>query len=294
MKLSIIIVSYNTKKLLQDCLGSFYKDLPTDYEVIVVDNASEDGSVSAVKKKFPQVKIIENKKNTGYATANNQGIKKAKGEYYLLLNSDTLSSIKSFKKLVEFLDQNPKIGIVSPKLLNADKSIQQNGGALPNLFNVFAWQFFLDEIPLLTHFFNPYQLEDPEFYLKTRKTGWVSGASIMIRQSVVKKIGLLDEKIFMYAEDIDWCLRARTAGYEVWTLAESQIIHIGQGSGKKISAIVGEYKGIKYLFSKHHPNYNLLVKIILSGGALLRAIVYRIIGDKENYANYSKVFALVR
>lgn len=294
MRLSIIIVSYNTKKLVKDCLDSFLKDLPSDYEVILVDNASNDGTLELVETKFPQVKLIKNKTNTGFAQANNQGIAQAKGSYVLFLNSDTFANVDSFKTLAEFFDHHPKAGILSPKLLNPDQSIQQNGGALPTLWNVFAWQFFLDEIPLLTHLFNPYQQDDPEYYLKTRQTGWVSGAAMALRRTMLDDIGLLDKDIFMYAEDTELCLRAHLRQWQVWTVAEGEIIHIGQGSGNKAKAILGEYKGMLYLFAKHYPKQLPVIRTILYYGALVRAQVYRLLGNQEKYAYYQEATSLVR
>lgn len=294
MKLSIIIVSYNTQKLLKQCLGSIYQDLPQNYEIIMIDNASEDNSVSIVQKKYPRVRIIKNKHNLGFTQANNQGITQAKGEYLLLLNSDTIASISALDQMVQFLDKNPQIGLLAPKLLNPDGTIQQNGGGLPNLINIFAWQFFLDEIPLLTHFFQPYQQESPEYYTHTRQTGWVSGAAMMLRSSLVKKIGGLDENIFMYAEDIDICIRANQAKSQVWIYSPAEITHIGHASGSQEKAIIGEYNGLKYIFQKHYPNQAAVISSILYYGASFRTLIFTIIRHEKKANYYRQAAKLVR
>lgn len=295
LRLSIIIISYNTKQLLQDCLASFYPELPADFEVIVVDNNSTDGSVEFLKKTYPKVKLVENQQNLGYAKANNQGIKIATGKFVLLLNSDTLISVTALEKLLDFGETHPQAGVISPLLRFRDKSIQQNGGSLPNLLNMFFWQFFLDEIPLLTHLVTPYQQEDPEFYLTNRRMGWVSGACFLIPQTVLNKVGFLDEQIFMYAEDIDYCKRVSEAGYQVWSVKSAEIIHIGQGSGKKSRALLGEYQGLCYYFAKHYHNQYSMIRWILIIGAEFRAIFLgKILKRAKAYDTYKQAAQLVR
>lgn len=291
---SIIIVSYNTREVLTDCLNSFYDDLDESYEVIVVDNASTDGSVEMVQKGFPSIKLISNNQNLGYAKANNQGIKAATGAQVILLNSDTLTSASTFESLVKFALLNPKVAIVSPKLLNADKSIQHNGGALPNLINVLMWQFFLDEIPLLTHLVSPYHQDDPEFYNYTQRTGWVSGACMLLTRQCLEKVGLLDEQIFMYAEDVDYCKRASQAGLQVWTYGQASLIHLGQGSGDKSKALIGEYRGMSYFLTKHHSWLCSIMQGILISGAYTRALVYTLIGSKHVAQAYLQAAQVVR
>ena len=147
-KLSIIIVSFNTRRLTLNCLVSIKKTTNfQDVEVIVVDNASTDGSPQAIKDQFPQVKLIANTNNTGFAKANNQGIKASRGEYVMLLNSDTLVKPEALIQLVEFMDTHPKVGIIAPQLLNPDGTIQPNGGFLPRLSNIIAWMLLIDDLP---------------------------------------------------------------------------------------------------------------------------------------------------
>ena len=288
MKLSIIIVSYNTKDLLKNCLDSLQKFGIKQSEIIVVDNASSDESVAMVKKSFSKVKIITNKKNTGFAVANNQGIKSSKGDYILLLNSDTLVKKGALSNLTSYIDSHPNVGIASPKLLNADGTIQPAGGALPGLFNLITWFLFLDHLPYTSEFVDPYHQNQSQFYQKTRLTGWVPGTAMLIRSDVIKKIGVLDEKIFMYAEDIDFCLRAQKAGYDIGLVSNSEVVHLGQGSGSKEKALTGEISGLIYLDKKHKPFWQQLVlKLIIKKGALLRMLVFgTILANKPKYEIY--------
>lgn len=335
MSLSIIIVSYNTRDLLKKCLESVFSDLghsefiterervtsaerkrsvdisesfPTlklvqgddknNVEVFVVDNASTDGSAEIVRKKFPQVKLIQNKTNLGFAKANNQAIKKATGDYILLLNSDTEVQPSSIKKLIDFMDAHPQVGIVSAKLLNPDGTIQQSGGFIPRLSNIAAWMFFFDDLPIIKQIFWSYHQTNPGFYRKTRQLGWVQGAAMIIREKVLEEleeVGPLDEKIFMYGEDIDLCLRARKAGWQIWSVADSQVIHHRFQSGGEENALLGEITGLKYIFAKHKPAWELpILRFILKLGLLLRASLFATIWrDTSRYAIYKKALRLV-
>lgn len=295
IRLSVIILSYNTQDLVVGCLESFYQNLPKDIEVILVDNNSADNTVKVVSKQFPRVKIIANKKNLGFAKGNNQGIKQARGKHVLLLNSDTLVEARVFDDLISFAETKPEAGIISPQLLNRDGTIQQNGGSLPNLTNIFFWQFFLDEIPLLTHLVAPYQQEDPEYYTQTRKTGWVSGAGMMLTRKLLDTVGVLDEKIFMYAEDLDLCYRADQAGLEVWSVATTKITHFGQGSGNKAKAIIGEYTGLNYFFAKHHASrYSMFLSLLIYGAKFRAYFLGKIIGKKDAYETFQKAASAIK
>lgn len=292
--LSIVIISYNTKQLIQECLDSFYKHLPEDYQVILIDNNSTDNTVNMVKKQYSKVEIITNKKNVGYGVANNQGIAQAKGKYILLLNSDTIASIEAFHQLISFMETHENVGICAPKLLYPDGRIQQNGGGLPNVWNIFSWQFFLDEIPILTHLYRPYQLRDIEFYMSTQPTGWLSGAALLLRKTAIEDIGVFDPKIFMYAEDIDLCIRSHQQNWQVWTVAEAEIIHIGQGSGNRAKAVLGEYQGLRFVCNKHKPQLTAICDQILYYGARLRQLAFKLIGNNQRYEHYQKAAYVVR
>ena len=293
MKLSIIIVSYNTQKLILNCLKSVYKNLPKDSEVIVVDNASVDHSIKEIKKSFPQVKIISNKQNQGFAAANNQGLKKAKGDFLFLLNPDTLVSRGSLNTLIDFAKKSPH-DIISPKLLNPDQTTQSNGGSLPNFLNLFTWAVFLDKIDFLGLL--PKYHQSPAFFNKTRSVGWVSGAALLIKGRVYEKLSGLDELIFMYSEDTEYCWRAKDNGFKIATFAGSTITHLAHGSGSKRNAIVGEFEGLEYLFAKYkNKNQQKNLRRILKLSATLRVFVFaKILRNEEKAQIYRDLLAVAR
>lgn len=285
MKISVIIVNFNTQKLLKDCLQSiFEKTQGLEFEVIVVDNASGDGSQEMVKKDFPQVILLENKKNLGFAAGNNLGLKKAKGEYLLLLNSDTELIENSLLKMVEVMEKNPKVGIASCQLVGKTGEIQPSGGFFPHLGRVFAWMFFLDDLPFLSWWIKPFHPHPPQFYTRDswyqqpHFQDWVTGAFFLIRKQVQEEIGFLDEKFFMYVEEMEYCYRAKKAGWQVFYTPVTKIIHLGGQSGTAKGVLLGEYQGLQYFFGKHKPAWQkIFLRLFLKIGALLRLVLFGII-----------------
>jgi len=246
--LSVIVVNWNTRKLLENCLFSIFKFTKgISFEVIVVDNGSIDSSPQMVKKKFPQVKLILNKENLGFTKANNQGIKVAKGKYILLLNSDTYLIENALGKLVKRADglskrgPTPKVvrplrglGALGPLLLNENRSVQQSVGFFPHLPQIFWWMSFIDDLPR-GDLLRPYHVDHDSFYQKEQPVDWVTGAAILVPKKVIQKIGGFDENIFMYGEEVDWCYRIKKAGFDVYFSPVAKIVHIGRGSTGQIS-----------------------------------------------------------
>lgn len=313
MDISVIIVNWNTKKLLEDCLTSIYKHTKTrsfsgepdqddeggekglTFEVIVVDNGSEDGSQTMVKKEYPQVNLILNKDNLGFTKANNQGIKVTKGEYVLLLNSDTYLVENSLKKLVDLAKSMKNLGALGPLLLNEDRTIQQSAGFFPHLPQVFYWMSFIDDLPGGT-ILKPYHVDHNSFYQKNHQVDWVTAAAILVPKKVIANIGGLDEGIFMYGEEVDWCYRIKKAGYKVYFSPTTSIVHIGRGSSGKISqnAILGEYKGLVYFYKKHKSFLALqMVRAFLKIGALARMVVFPLFGKAKLAKFYAQSLKVV-
>src|SRR3989344_2533563 len=313
MDLSVIIVNWNTKRLLEDCLESIYRYTNNDrsladarddekrgknisFEVIVADNGSTDGSQTMVKEKFPQVKLVSNKQNLGFTKANNQGIKIAKGEYILLLNSDTYLIENSLEKLLDKARSiRGDLGAIGPLLLNEDRSIQQSVGFFPHLPQVFWWMTFIDDLPG-GQLLKPYHVDHDSFYQKEREVDWVTAAAILVPQKVVKEVGGLDEKIFMYGEEVDWCYQIKKAGFKVYFSPITQIVHIGRGSSQKISqnAIIGEYRGIIYFYQKHKDKVSLqITRVLLKIVALARILIFGATGRKSLAKFYVEVLKVV-
>ncbi len=224
MKLSIIIVSYNTKELLRRCVSSIEKSQDDlEKEVFIVDNASTDGSDKLVEQGYKDIKILRNKENLGFAKANNQALRQVYGEYCLLLNSDTEVKPDALSNLVEFAENNPQAGIVGAKLLNPDASIQSSIYHLPTLWRAIK-EFWLGK------------KGEYEKYALTASDAVgveaVTFAAVLIPKKTIERIGFLEERYFMYFEDLDYCRRVRQADLEVYYLPTAEVVHFHGASGK--------------------------------------------------------------
>ena len=253
--LSIIIVSWNTKDYLQKCLNSIYENTKgITFEVIVVDNASSDASAQMVKNRFPQAILIENKENLGFGAANNQAIKRSRGKYALILNPDTEISGESLNTMVTFLNENPKVGSVGPKILNPNNSIQLTCARnYPTLSTEFFWLTTLVRRFPKNRVMGRYLMSYWD-HTDRREVDCLSGACMMVRRDVLEKMSYFDEDYFMYGEDVDLCYRIKKAGWQIWYLPEAQIIHYGGASSKTIfeSATIYDRRAIQLFFKKHY------------------------------------------
>jgi len=268
-ELSFIIINYNTKDLLFNCLNSISVSIEkmSDlvYEIIVVDNASIDGSVEMVKDKFPTVKIIQNSTNKGYAYAVNKGIKFAMGEYLFLLNSDIILIHNSLNPLLNYMKENLKTGIVGPQLIYPNGVLQRSYGHIPSLIeiilNFLFINFISDKVKVLLWKLG-YNFD------KTPKiVGYIDGASMLIRRKLVQEIGYFDEKFFFYAEDVDFCFRGHKMKWEVMFIPQSQVIHLrGASSIKKdkISFNIQLVKANLQFLAKHYNKVNVLIYRVLA------------------------------
>lgn len=330
MLLSVIVVSYNTHKLTVAALKSTIDEieksqlLSGNSEIIFVDNHSSDNTVSGVTKLFQKThprrittKILVNTENLGFSQANNQGIATSTGKYIMLLNSDTLVLPKALETLVKTFENTPiheatahlstshkktdRLGIIASTLLNQDESIQPQGGSLPTLFTVFNQMLFLDDLPLVGTFLrstqatgkNAPQSKNSQFKAQLQSMGWVGGAAVMIRREVIDEIGSLDENIFMYGEDIEFCLRARKHHWDIVIHPGAEIIHLGSASSSQAHAVQGEIEGYLYIWSKHMPFWQVpLLKSILYTGIMLRIFLFGIIfNDSKKFETYKKALS---
>lgn len=270
MDLSIIIVNWNTKKLLEQCLESILNyGKNVNYEMIIIDNNSDDRSAEAIKEfsnsTNKQVKIILNNQNLGFAKAVNQGVKISQGEYILLLNPDTEIKENVLEKMIKFMDDHPDCGIVGGKILNPDGSLQLSVRRFPNF-----WSQFL--ILLKVHqFFRPRLIKNYfalDFdYTQTQEVDQIMGAFFMIRKKAIDQIGLFDENFFLWFEEVDFCKRAKKAGWKVIYYPEAEIVHRGAASFSQILSIKNQWqfnKSLLYYFKKHHSflNYLLLLTVV--------------------------------
>ncbi|MCX6816310.1 MAG: glycosyltransferase family 2 protein [Candidatus Beckwithbacteria bacterium] len=276
MDLSIIVVNYNTKKITADCLDTIRQSTDKlNKEVIVVDNASTDGSVAYLNQKFPRYKIISSAKNLGFAGGNNLGVKQATGNYVWLLNSDTLLEKNTISTLMKAVKTNNSL-IASCRILNSNGSIQPQGGYLPDLWRLKAWMLFIDDLPLIKNLMRPYHQNLTSWFKQDQRPGWLSGTALLIKRDFYNQMKGLDQNIFMYGEDVEFCLRAAQKGIKIDYFAKPQLIHLGQASGSSSGAILGEYQGLKYIYQKHKSAWQFCcLRLLLKFGALLRVIILR-------------------
>ncbi len=282
MDLSIIIVNFNTRDFLKNCLKSIF-DQAGKFEVWVVDNASSDGSVEMVEREFPQVKLIKNKENTGFAKANNLALKMANGQFVFLLNSDTILKEQTLNKIINFLRNKSEAGAIGVKLLNADGKTQPSAGKFYSIFNALIMLVGGERFGLLR--------SSP---LRISEVDWVSGAALIVRKDILDKVGLLDENFFMYMEEVEWCFRIKKAGFKIFFYPDAEVIHYERGSSSKSVSIWGIYKGLAYFFKKHKPPWQVFIlKAMLKTKAAIAWIAGVVSGNQYLKATYSKAFHLI-
>lgn len=294
MELSILIVSYNTRELTKACVLSVLDSvageppLAQNLEILIVDNHSTDGSIEVLqtlKKSSPvPITILANPTNLGFAAANNQAILQAKGEFFLLLNSDTLIKAGALSSLVQVMrsDEAATVGILSAALLQADETPQYQGGDLPSLAALFVFAFLLDDLPLIGRYLPSHQHTGRRAVSVKGKQlqimGWVAGTAMLVRSNLVPQIGVLDEQIFMYAEDLEYCWRAKKAGWRSAIAPSSQVVHFGSKSSSPTKALEGELFSLQYVLSKHLPWWQVGIgQFLLKMAARNRALLFRIL-----------------
>lgn len=273
--LSIIIVNYNVKEFLLNLLDSIQKAAKNiSTEVFVVDNASEDGSVEAVREKFPEVKLISNKINHGFGAANNQAMEEASGKFLLLINPDTIVRQETLTRMIEFFDKNSECGIAGCKVLNPDGTLQlacRRG--FPGPWTSFTKVMGLAKLFPKSRLFARYNLT----YLNENKTyevDAVSGAFLMMRKEVYEKIGGFDPQFFMYGEDLDLCYRTQKAGYKVFYFHETEIIHYKGESTKRSSMDETKvFYDAMHLFVRKHFSTSFIVESILQAAIIFRKLL---------------------
>lgn len=272
MKLSIVIVSWNTKDLLDACLHSVYTHpLDEPFEVWVVDNNSKDGSAEMVREKFPQVELIASEENLGFAGGNNRAIPHCRGEYVLLLNPDTEVKPEALNELVAFMEATPEAGAAGSRLFNGDGTLQPSCYPKPTLSREFWRMFYLDSIrPFGIYDMNDWNVEQP------REVDVLMGASLLLRKTVLDTVGLLDEGYFMYSEEVDLCYRLQAAGWKLFWVPQSQVIHYWGQSSKQVRAemFLQLYRGKLRFFRKHYGWASVQgYKLILALASLFRLAV---------------------
>jgi GT2 family glycosyltransferase len=281
-KLSIVILSYNTKNLTLVCLKSIVyrykaKLQKKEFEIIVVDNNSSDNSAYCIKDYIVSIKyggiinLIQSEENLGFAKGCNLGARFAKGKYLLFLNSDTQVLDKGFIKMVQFLEENPKVAILGGKLKNIDGSLQPSVGKFYNLFNLFFLLLGKDN------------RQSPK---DIARVDWVSGACLMIRKDIFNRIKGFDGHLFMYMEDMELCYNARKSGFFTYFYPDVSVAHQELGSSNRAFAIKYIYKGILYFYRKHRNYEYGLAKFML----VIKATVAILIGSLSGNSNLKTTY----
>lgn len=305
-----MIVAYNSAELLCQCLASIYDTAGSiPFEVIVVDNHSNDHTIDVLTDRFPGIRFIANSTNRGFAAANNQGLRAGTGKYILLLNPDTIVLPGTLDQMVRFLEEHPCIGLLNCQLLNPDMSLQLScGNNFPSLsrlllrgaiklsgFDRLAARYFPDRE-------YPGQLLLPASeHRKTRAVGQVTGACMMVRKDVILEAGMLDEDFFMFLEETEWCFRIRRTGWLIYHLPEAQIIHVGSALVRRdreqyFNLTIYHNERGKLLFVRKHAcrlsfvPYKLIVACMMGGGWAWTSIQVAIQKDNQEVSLKRKAY----
>jgi hypothetical protein len=267
MELSVIIVNWNTRNLLCKCLDSLNQVVKKiEMEIFVVDNGSVDGSGEAIRKRFPVVKLIENQTNLGFAKANNQALRLAKGKYTLLLNPDTQLKKGAIEEMISFMSAHPEVGVVGGQLLNSGGSKQNSIANFPSLAtellnkSLLRWLFPENFPGKETSYHGPIEVDS------------VIGACMMVRREAMEQVGLLDEDYFLFLEETDWCYRMKKASLKIYHIPQAEIFHLQGRSAEenKERARVEYYRSRYHFFRKNRGRFQWT---ILHIGLLIRLAV---------------------
>jgi len=278
---SVIVVNWNTRDLLRECLASVVAQMgEVALELLVVDNASTDGSAEMVRQEFPQARLWVNAENRGFAAANNQAIAQAQGRYLFLLNSDAYLWPGALQALRDFLDAHPEAAVVGPKVLNPDGTTQPSCFRFPTAWDVFCEMAFLSALFPGSPLFNRRGMGG--FDRRTvREVDWVLGAAMAVRREWAERVGGLDEGYFVYAEELDWCRRIRGAGGRIFFFPGAEVVHYGGVSKARARAAIlpRAFAGRFRYYERHHGRgYARLVRALTVGGILPRMAVAALLG----------------
>lgn len=292
---SIAILSWNARRYLRRCLASLYRPddpdvaaaweragLPhpscpeqVDWETVVVDQESVDGSPEMVAAEFPQARLVVQRPNLGFAGGNNVAYRHARGRYFLLLNSDTVVRPGWLTELVRYADAHPRAGLIGPKLLNPDGTLQYSCRRFPSLGAGLFRHTPLEWLAPKNRFVGDYLMRDWD-HNQPREVDWLSGACMLARREMIEEIGPLDDGYFMYFEDVDWCRRAHDAGWEVHYVPEPVVLHeIGRSSDRRPRRMIVMHHESAYRYFRRHSRLgrSLPGRVLLAAGLGLRALL---------------------
>jgi len=272
----VVIVNWNTLRELEECLRSVRKAGSRGTEVVVIDNASPDGSAEMVRRKFADVRLIENRENLGFAKAANHGISASHGRYVFLLNPDAEVHPGALAALVHFGDDNADVGIFGPKILNPDGSIQYSCRRFPTLAAGIFRNSFLGRLFANNPYTREYLMADWD-HNEPRDVDWVSGAALVARRDLLDDVGPLDERFFMYCEDVDLAYRAKQKGWRVMYFPGATVVHArARSSDQDPNRMIAEFHKSMYRFFKKHyaAESSIVTRMLVPAGLFLRATAF--------------------
>lgn len=273
---TIIVVNWNTRALLSACLDSIRTTVrDVSYQIVVVDNASTDGSAEWLRASQGDIAIIQNPENIGFAHANNQALALCRGSFALLLNSDARLKDGTLARLLDLMREETNAAAVAPMLVNPDDSFQAGPNDDLTLWNETLLMLGLARLFRKGHY-PGYDANAPR-----GEYAWVGGTCLLLRRAAWEQIGILDPDYFMYTEEADWCWRARQAGWKIWYEPAAQTIHLGGGSSRQAAALMRAalYKSKLIFFRKNRPRWqSFVLRNMLLGTASAKAMAYGIIG----------------
>jgi GT2 family glycosyltransferase len=277
MDLTVCIVSYQCRDELRECLHSIRANAgAVEYEVIVVDNASSDGTADMVASEFFWVKLIRNTRNAGFAAANNQALAQAAGRFLMLLNPDTQITHGALEALVRFMHNKPWIGALGPKLVYPDGGLQFSCRTFPTPMTLLLDNLGLAQACARSRLFGRQRMTWWD-HATARRVDWVSGAALVMSRAAFRRVGPLDEGFFMYAEELDWQWRLRRAGFECWYYPQVTIVHREYVSwkGQRLGQVLWGHQSLWRYFAKNYGRADALAaRLITAAGSTLRAIYW--------------------
>lgn len=299
MLISVILVSYNTAEMSIEALDCLFRSEGNfELEVFVIDNASKDNSVELIASKYPTIKLIENQTNVGFGRANNQALPFINGDFVLLLNTDAFVDKDSIQKSIDFMNSNPRCGVLGARLLSRNGELQPSCRYFPTPFNLFA-----ERTGLATLLPSIKLVDDPHFNQElTQECDWVPGCYYMVRKEVINTVGLFDPLYFLYSEEVDHCFSVKKAGWDVAYCADVRVVHIGGESAKSVGTISMVSRQVPHLqiesellyFRKNHGLTGMISHLMLSNAAdIMQALkdLIRLRGLGKIKYNFNRIIA---
>ncbi|MEO8727522.1 MAG: glycosyltransferase family 2 protein [Acidobacteriaceae bacterium] len=263
--ISVVIVSWNAKRYVDECLSSLYSDRQVCFEVIVVDNGSSDGTPEMVCASYPQARLVRNSENLGFARANNIGIEISRGKYLFLINSDVNVPPGCLSRLLSYMEEHPEIGLLGPQMRGADGSVRRSCMRLPTVANAFCRTFAIDMLTKNASGLRSQLMLDFS-HDKIADVEVLNGWFWVVRRQALDQVGLLDPRFFIYAEDLDWCHRFRKAGWRLVFYPEAYAVHYGGSSSAAapVRFYTEMYRANLQYWNKHHTPLGVAAFILLS------------------------------